>query len=65
MEFLQSLDLNGAIMALGAALGAGLVLLLKLLFATLTRLTGKTATPLDDKMVEQTKKSFKDKAKDL
>jgi len=52
-------------LTLATALGAGLVLALKLMFALAARLAKRTSTALDDKLIDDTRRAFKDKSRDL
>lgn len=56
---------DAVILSLATGAGAMLAVAVKMIFSLLGGFTKKTATEIDDKMIEGTKQSFKDKIKDI
>jgi len=64
-DLLNALNLDTLGLSLATAIATGIILALKGLLGLARRLTAKTATAADDKIVDETEAALKDQSKDL
>lgn len=62
---MDMINMDALTLSIATGIATLLILALKALFSLVRSLVRKTPTDLDDKIVDQTEQSFKDKSKNL